>query len=71
MAHSDDHDQPMNTGTHNQQQPTDGNQQSAGEDTSAHGSTGEGAGSALARLISQEQARLVPGAAENSTDGSS
>ena len=60
----------MKTGTHNQQQPTACDEHSAREDKSAHGSTGEGADSAMARLISQEQARVALSDAENSTDGS-
>ena len=35
-----------------------------------HGATGQGAESAMARLISQEQARIVPGAAEEPADDS-
>ncbi|MFC5499982.1 hypothetical protein ACFPOE_20740 [Caenimonas terrae] len=36
--------------------------QSAGQAGPDHGSSGEGSGSAMARLISQEQARVVPAA---------
>ncbi len=38
---------------------------------SSHGSSGEGAGSAMARLISQEQARIVAGAPEDAPNASS
>ena len=37
---------------------------------SRRGASGEGAGSAMARLISQEQARSVPGAPEDGATGS-
>ena len=40
-----------------------------GADEQPHGSTGEGAGSAMAKLICQEQARIVPGAPEDPPTG--
>ena len=36
--------------------------QADGQPAPDHGATGEGSGSAMARLISQEQARLLPAA---------
>jgi hypothetical protein len=54
---------PTSDGAQTQQDsPVDSNVQSAGASVPSHGSTGEGAGSAMARLISQEQARVLPGA---------
>ena len=52
-----------------QQQPAE-TQPPTARDHSSHGSTGEGSGSAMARLISQEQARIVPGAVDDTSDGS-
>ncbi len=49
-----------------QQQPDDSERPSA-SDSTTHGSSGEGSVSAMARLISQEQARIVPGAADEDT----
>lgn len=52
-----------------QQQPAACAQQTARGDVPSHGTTGEGSGSAMARLISQEQARIVP-AADDTPNGS-
>jgi hypothetical protein len=69
-THLEDDDQPMSsTGTQSQQEPAE--EQSARADTPHHGSTGEGSGSAMARLISQEQSRVVPGAPDDAPNGSS
>jgi hypothetical protein len=58
-----DPEQPTEDGVPSQlDSPCDSQAQSAGGSAPRHGSTGEGAGSAMARLISQEQARVLPGA---------
>ena len=49
----------MCNGAQSQQNPAQTNQQSAADPTSNQGSIGEGAGNAMARLISQERARRV------------
>jgi hypothetical protein len=71
MATNPDDAQPTSTGVQSGQEPAQSNQQAAGNDTPGHGSTGEGSGSALARLISQQEARIVPGAPEDGPTGSS
>jgi hypothetical protein len=71
MANSRSDSQPMSTGTQSQQEGSDPKQDSAAAaGVSGHGKTGEGSGSALAQLISQEQARVVPGAPEDGPTGS-
>ena len=55
----------MCNGAQSQHNPAQTNQQSAADPTSNQGSTGEGAGSAMARLISQERARRVTGAPQD------
>jgi hypothetical protein len=52
-------------------QPAESIEQSVPQPRPAHGSTGEGSGSAMARLISQEQARMPPAAPEDAPTGSS
>ena len=59
MAIDTDATKPTDPGAHTQAGPIASTQQSA-ESASSTGSTGEGAHSAMARLISQEQARLFP-----------
>ena len=64
-------DEPQQPGTQSQQESPERQEQPVPKDAADHGATGEGSGSALARLISQEQSRVVPGSAENAANGSS
>jgi hypothetical protein len=63
--------QPMDSGNANSQQSAQPDESSPPGQRPNHGTTGEGAGSAMARLISQEQARIVPGKADDAATGSS
>jgi hypothetical protein len=66
-----DDEQPMTQSAQAPQEQS-GDMAPSGDDQSPpHGSTGEGARSAMARLISQEQSRIVPGAPEDAPNGSS
>jgi hypothetical protein len=67
----DDEQQTVSQGAQSPQEQNTGAEPSNGDQPPAHGSTGEGAGSAMARLISQEQARIVPGAPDDAPNGSS
>ena len=67
MSTDSNQTQPINAGAHSQPEPKQA-QQEASTASATHGSTGEGAGSAMARLISQEQARIVPGAPEDGSN---
>lgn len=71
MATQNDEAQPMSTGAQSQQQPAVQDQPAERDNTVSNGSSGEGAGSAMARLISQEQARIKPGAPEGGPHGPS
>lgn len=66
MATDSNQTQPIDSGAHS---PPEANQAQQDASTAAHGSTGEGAGSAMAHLISQEQARIVPGAPDDRPNG--
>ena len=59
----------MNDGAQPQQDPAGGIEHSGRDGQADHGSTGEGASSAMARLISQQQARSVAGAPEDPPTG--
>lgn len=49
--------------TRSQQEPPESSNQTERLDGTGHGNSGEGAGSAMAHLISREQARRLPGEA--------
>ncbi len=65
MATQNEEAQPMSTGTQSQQESAQANQPADRDPSLSSGASGEGSGSAMARLISQEQARIKPGAAED------
>jgi hypothetical protein len=71
MATLPDDQQPMMQSAQVPQEQTADAPPSTGDQSPSHGSTGEGAGSAMARLISQQQSRIVPGAPEDAPNGSS
>jgi hypothetical protein len=71
-THPQDDDPKSSPADQSGQEHVGGDEQaSRGDHPTSHGSTGEGSGSAMARLISQEQARVVPGCAEDAPTGSS
>lgn len=61
----------MSHGTPAKHDPTQAEEHPSADQQPEHGSSGEGASSAMARLISQEQARIVPGNPEDAPTGSS
>ena len=63
-------DESQQRGTQSKQPAPGSEEQAVPKDAADHGATGEGSGSAMARLISQEQSRVVPGSAEDAADGS-
>lgn len=67
MAPETDNETPMSTGSQTGHEPAHSTKPPG---TTSHGSSGEGAGSAMARLIIQEQARIVPGAPADAPNGS-
>ena len=71
MAVNTDAKQPADPGAQTQPDPTASSQPSAEAGTATSGSTGEGAASAMVRLISQEQARLFPASPEDTSADSS
>ena len=71
MATTSDDDQQMRGGAQLKQEATHGNERSARDELASKGATGEGSGSALARMISQEQARIIPGAPNDAPTGGS
>lgn len=69
MATQNDEQRPKSTGLQSHQEPTSSTQSSDRDDTASHGLSGEGSSSAMARLISQENSRIVPGAPEDAPNG--
>jgi hypothetical protein len=63
MSSEPDHSQPMSKDESVSPEGRE-TQQHADSASAVHGKTGEGAGSALAQLISQEQSRIFPGGPE-------
>jgi hypothetical protein len=71
MTTPPDENKPTSTGTTPMQQsPADEEHLAAADGKSGHGSSGAGAESAMARLISQEKARAIPAAPEDPSSGS-
>jgi hypothetical protein len=70
MATHSEHDQaPVDNGVPPHEASSEGGETS--NQTPSHGSSGEGSSSAMAKLISQEQARIVPGTPDDEPTGSS
>jgi hypothetical protein len=60
-THRDDEANPMSTGSGARCELPQADQQPPADEKSGHGMSGEGSRTALARLLSQEQSRIVPG----------
>jgi hypothetical protein len=60
----------MSNGSESPRESPEANQQPSVEEKSGHGMSGEGSRTALARLISQEQSRIVPGQPDDAPTGS-
>jgi hypothetical protein len=63
-------DDAMSNGSESPRESPQADERPSVEEKSGHGMSGEGSRTALARLISQEQSRIVPGQPDDAPTGS-